>query len=106
MRRPKRPRTDYKALPLLRMAREYIAGASLRELAEAHECNDHKPLGRHLTRYVQALGGQMRTQAESQAVRRDQEQANSPPARWNQERVNTPGDVLGWHDFAFYRGRR
>lgn len=93
MRKRKQP-TNYKALPLLRLAREYIAGASLRELAEAHDCNDHKPIGRHIRKYVEALGGEMRTQAESQGNRRER------------ERVNMPDDVRSWHSFEFYRGGR
>jgi len=77
------------------MAQDYLEGASLRQLADDYGCNDHKPLGRHLLPYVEKLGGKMRTQAESQGVRRERE--------WK-EFKRKPGEI--WVDFALVNNRR
>lgn len=96
---------SYQRLPKLKLARLYLSGRSLRSLAEEFGVNDTKTLKKYLEPYVYALTGetQMRTQAQSQGVRRRNEAkvSRSTPANGRLTRR----DVSSW-DNPFVRRPR
>jgi len=71
----------YQRLPKLKLARLYLAGRSLRSLAREFGVADTKTLKKYIRPYVYALTGEtdMRTQAQSQGVRRQREAAEGKP---------------------------
>lgn len=75
-------RTNYKTLPLRQIAQQYIDGWSLNALAKKYEVGDHKTLGRHIKPFVEELGGRMRSHAESQGQRRENEWRGRDVRNW------------------------
>ena len=85
--------TDYSAIEYDKLAPRYVAGESARALAAECGCRDHKTFSRHLAPYVEAIGGRMRSQAESQGARRHKERQDGPAM----DRL-TLDDVRNWYD--------
>lgn len=99
---------SYQKLPKLRLATLYLAGRSLRSLAEEYGVGDTKTLKKYLEPYVYALTGEdMRTHAQSQGVRRRNEaqQGIKQKPRTPANGRLTKREVRSWDDPFIRRPR-
>lgn len=99
---------SYQRLPKLKLARLYLAGRSLRSLAKEFGVSDTKTLKKYIEPYVYILTGEtdMRTQAQSQGVRRRNEaQQGIKPRSGPANGRLTKSDVRTWDDPFLRRGR-
>lgn len=74
---------QYSSLDLPALAKRYKGGDSLRELARSiGRPGCHKVLGKYLREHVEAIGGEMRSQAKSQSNRRALELSVKDVTSW------------------------